>query len=170
MPYLYLVLLRSKSCTSSHTLIMVCEHPQNFHRTPTSTTERAPRAPSNVTNTKATDALESWVVDSGGGGVIYAKYDAMRFGIRLATLTRRGGGVTPLRTTEFSQTAPRGGHLGRGRMCIYPFLGHAEGNLRVLCFKSDGHLLFHICSVAGTRWPKGLPYSNGGLHSTSSLM
>ena len=31
-------------------------------------------------------------------------------------------------------------------------------------------LLFHISSVAGTRWPKGLAYNNGGLHSTSSPM
>ena len=38
------------------------------------------------------------------------------------------------------------------------------------CFKSDGSLhaylmlLFHISGVAGTRWPKGLAYNNGGLH------
>ena len=29
-------------------------------------------------------------------------------------------------------------------------------------------LLFHISSVAGARWPKGLAYNNGGPHSTSS--
>ena len=50
-------------------------------------------------------------------------------------------------------------------MCICPFFGHAEGNLRVLCFKSDRHLLFH--SVAGMQWPEGLAYNNGGLHSSS---
>ena len=35
----------------------------------------------------------------------------------------------------------------------------------MFCFKNDEPLLFHICSVAGTRWPKGLAYNNGGLHS-----
>ena len=61
-------------------------------------------------------------------------------------------------------------------MRISPFFGHAEGNLGVSCFKSDGSLhaylmlLFHISGVAGTRWPKGLAYNNGGLHSTSSPM
>ena len=40
--------------------------------------------------------------------------------------------------------------------------------------KSDGFLhaylmlLFPIPRLAGTRWPKGLAYNNGGLHSSSS--
>ena len=44
------------------------------------------------------------------------------------------------------------------------------------CFKSHGSLhvylmlLFHISGVARTRWPKGLAYNNGFLHSTTSLM
>ena len=55
-------------------------------------------------------------------------------------------------------------------------VGHTQGKLVVFCFKSDGPLraesmlLFHISSVAGTRWPKGLAYNNGGLDSTSSPM
>ena len=79
----------------------------------------------------------------------------MRFGLRLATSKKRGG-VYPF-CAQLSSPKPR--HGGRGEECSCPLFRHVEGNLRVLCFKSDRPLLFHICSVAGTRWPKGFTYN-----------
>ena len=41
---------------------------------------------------------------------------------------------------------------------------------RACMFTSPSLELLCIFRVAGTWWPKGVPYNNGGLHSTSSPM
>ena len=100
----------------------------------------------------------------------------MEFCLKLATSKKRGGWLPLLRATEIFQNAPRGVTLDVHKCVFVHFFGHAEGSLGLSCFKSDGSLhaylmlLFHISGVVGTRWPKGLAYNNGGLHSTYSLM
>ena len=112
---------------------------------------------------------------AGGGGGVSVKGEVMGFCPKLAT-SKKGGGVYPFCTQLKFPKRAAGGYRGCAQVCICPVFGHAEGNFGVSCFKSDGFLhsylmlLFHISGVAGTRWPKGLAYNNGGLHSTSSPM
>ena len=99
----------------------------------------------------------------------------MGFCLKLATSKEGGSGLHLWRATKNCQNVPRGVTLDVHKCVFVRFFGNEEVNLGVSCFKSDGSLhaylmmLFHISGVAGKRWPKGLAYNNGGLHSTSSL-
>ena len=112
---------------------------------------------------------------AGGGVGVSAKCQVMGIYLKLSTSKKRGGGCPFWAQLKFSKTR-RGGYLGFAQVCICPFFGHAEGNLGVSCFKSDGSLhaylmlLLHIPDLAGTLRSEGLAYNNGGLRSTSSLM